>query len=72
MEQREKDIQELCKQVLSLGANWSRENPNGTHDVSCPMCDASENIGNTFPGMSDLNHKANCGWLIAKDLSSKR
>ena len=59
---REKDIQELCKQVLDtfVSEDWDR----GT--VTCPFC-GEESIGDD---MNDIRHGANCAYLIAKDLST--
>ncbi len=72
MEERENDIQSLCKQVLEIEINFY-DNPNGGYESSCPFCHA-ERIkgggGSMCYKMSELNHEQNCAYLIAKDLST--
>tara|TARA_R110000851_G_scaffold148191_1_gene288529 strand:+ start:972 stop:1205 length:234 start_codon:yes stop_codon:yes gene_type:complete len=66
MEGREKDIQALCKEVLGTIPNIQY-----THkgDYSqCPFC--SVEVRYEEYDMSELKHKPNCGYLIAKDLST--
>ena len=58
--QREKDIQELCKQVLEdcyVEPDWSGI-------TTCPFC-YNKSSGEE---MTDIDHKGNCAYLIAKDL----
>ena len=63
MEQREKDIQELCKQVLeNCYPNYNTNN--GTS--SCPFCGGT----GYKDEMSEIPHDENCAYLIAKDLST--
>lgn len=66
-ESREKDIQELCKQVLEMPTNFW-DNPNGAYESSCPFCSAIEYRDHA--DMSELKHDSNCAYLIAKDLST--
>lgn len=64
MEQREKDIQNLCKQVLEAIPNTHYT---GNSDYTlCPFCGVivhyeEEDIGK-------LKHSTDCAYLIAKDL----
>lgn len=71
-EQREKDIQELCKQILEMPSEFW-DNPNGAYESSCPFCSAIEYRGggkDYHADMSELKHDSNCSYLIAKDLST--
>jgi hypothetical protein len=65
-EQREKDIQELCKQVLDASPNIQYAH-NGDW-TQCPFC--SVNIDWEEEEMSNLKHDSDCAYLIAKDLST--
>lgn len=72
MEQREKDIQLMCKAVLEIGIIFY-DNPNGAYESNCPFCNAEElrgGGGNIWADMDELNHDLNCAYLIAKDLST--
>lgn len=63
MQGREKDIQELCKQVLNnchVDHDWN----NGI--ISCPFC-GEKSYGEEI---EDIIHDSNCAYLIAKDLST--
>lgn len=64
---REKDIQELCKQVKEMIVEVYY-NPNGADRSTCPLCDVS--VGWEEFDISILPHGPNCGYLIAKDLST--
>jgi len=64
---REKDIQELCKQVLELSAEVSYS-WGGYESSRCPLCGVKVNYEEY--DMSKLEHNSNCGYLIAKDLST--
>lgn len=68
-EQREKDIQDLCNQVLNASPN-SRYNPNGADTSTCPFC--YENVYNMDALIGEIKHSKDCAYLIAKDLSSKQ
>lgn len=74
IDQRERDILTLCDAVLSMSANgW--DNPNGAYETTCPLCYAKEYRGGSpsgkiFAEMSEIEHKLNCAYLIAKDLST--
>lgn len=63
LDQREKDIQELCRQVLEE-IYVEQDYNNGT--CHCPFC------GNAsyYDEMSKIDHEQNCAYLIAKDLST--
>lgn len=63
---REKDIQKLCKGVLEMSP-ISYCNPNGPDYSNCPLC-SKESFFNA--GMDDIKHELNCVYLIAKDLST--
>jgi hypothetical protein len=65
-EQRETDLQLLCKSVLNM-LPIQYYNPHGADDTTCPLCHER------FCGiveMSEISHSQNCGYLIAKDLST--
>lgn len=61
---REKDIQELCRQVLK--ETYPNYNDSDGF-ISCPFC-SEDSYDNE---MSDIEHEPNCAYLIAKDLSTK-
>ena len=65
MEQREKDIQELCKQVLNASLLPERGDCGYTQ---CPMCYAEGNWNDDT--MDEIKHESTCAYLIAKDLST--
>lgn len=67
MDARERDIQELCKQVLSTCCEYtSINNMSGLGEHSCPFCGTQ---GYHSDSMETLKHDVNCAYLIAKDLS---
>lgn len=73
MEQREKDILSLCEAILEMSPNgW--DNPNGGYESTCPFCYAMESrgggLGHIWASMRELDHKHDCAYLIAKDLST--
>lgn len=72
MEQRDKDILKLCESVLNICPDcW--DNPNGPYTTTCPFCYAKDyrgGGGNIWASMSELEHKHDCAYLIAKDLST--
>jgi len=67
IDNREQEIQKLCKQVLEMSAE-SYSNLNGADTTTCPMC--NEKVYTWIAGMEDIKHNAECGYLIAKDLST--
>lgn len=64
-DEREKDIQELCNNVLNMSAP-SYYNPNGADWTSCPLCCSSVEYKDA--DIKDIPHDKSCGYLIAKDL----
>ena len=72
-EQREIDVQKLCEVVLDTSPNYW-DNPNGAYETTCPFCYAEEHRGggkgSIWASMSELDHKSDCAYLIAKDLST--
>lgn len=70
--QREKDIQTLCDAVLDISTLFY-DNPNGPYESSCPFCyskDYRGGGGSIQASMSEISHKSDCAYLIAKDLST--
>ena len=67
--EREDEIRNLCKQVLSLDTIFY-DNPNGPYEYSCPFCFAEIGVGGheKRPTMETLPHDPNCAYLIAKSL----
>tara|TARA_R110000782_G_scaffold267889_1_gene363711 strand:- start:692 stop:997 length:306 start_codon:yes stop_codon:yes gene_type:complete len=71
--QRELDVQKLCEAVLDSSVDcW--DNPNGAYETTCPFCYAKDyrggSGGSIWASMSELEHKSDCAYLIAKDLST--
>jgi len=64
-EQREKDLQKLCRRVINTSP-ITFYNPNGADDATCPFCYAK--TWDVNAGMEDIKHKLDCEYLIAKDL----
>lgn len=65
MKAREKDIQELCKQVKDSAVIPECGDCGYT---MCPLC-----CGNgpwNADDLSEIEHEKNCAYLIAKDLST--
>lgn len=70
--EREKDIQELCKAVTSTAAIFF-DNPNGAYESTCPFCYTLVESGNSNDiELEYMQHKPNCAFLIARDLSTKK
>lgn len=69
--QRDEDVLNLCKAILEVSSNFY-DNPNGAYENSCPFCYATSYTGGEqmLVGMNELNHKLDCAYLIAKDLST--
>lgn len=72
LDARERDIQKLCKQVLSLKP-YKYDTVMYNASV-CKFCDAEKFWANRRdePQTEDIEHKPNCAYLIAKDLSTGR
>jgi len=65
--EREADVQKLCDAVLNTGLSF-HYNPNGADWGNCPFCWAEYHNENFE--MSDIKHKPECAYHIAKDLST--
>lgn len=66
---REKEVQELCKQVLN--ANPERYyNPNGADETTCPFCGATDYSAGCTEDIGGLKHINGCAYNIAKGLST--
>lgn len=65
--ERENDLQKLCAEIISISPN-RYYNPNGPDESSCPFCYELEYGTNADIG--DIEHKIDCAYLIAKDLST--
>ena len=64
---REKDIMELCQKVIDTSAFY--EYNSNSHDRTiCPFCHEFDfgDKGN----MNTIDHKNDCAWLLAKDLTT--
>lgn len=66
VDDRERDIQELCRQVLLASPNV--QIGRNSESSSCPFC--SVQIEYEEDEISKLRHKQYCAYLIAKDLST--
>ena len=71
-EDREKDVQLLVDAVLNISPNFY-DNPNGGYENSCPICYKMAYGSGKKSGVyiGDIQHKTDCAYLIAKDLSTK-
>lgn len=70
---RDNDVLKLSEAVLNASPScW--DNPNGAYETTCPFCDVTEHRGggkgSVWASMSELEHKSDCAYLIAKDLST--
>ena len=65
--ERERDVLELCKGVLSTFST-TYYNPNGPDDSTCPFC--HERVYHADADISEIKHSKDCTYLIAKDLST--
>lgn len=63
MTNREKEIQELCKQIVEMTPDYCYAD--NYPETQCPFC-AAENWREV--DMKDLNHEMYCAYLIAKGL----
>lgn len=66
----EEDIVKLCNQVINLNAVHDSDG-NGYDYYYCPIC-YEEIIEDRYTSMSDIKHKLDCGYLIAKDLMTNK
>lgn len=70
--ERERELQELCKQVLNTSPNcW--DNPNGAYETTCPFCYETEyrgGGGSIWAAMHEIKHQPDCAYNIAKGLST--
>lgn len=64
-EQREKDIQILCNQIVNMSVE-TYYNPGGANTSTCPLC--YSRVEYAEADIKDIKHDLNCGYLIAKDL----
>lgn len=70
IDQREKDIQALCTAILDVTPGYY-DNPNGANETTCPFCgEGVYESGYDHTPMSGIEHKPDCAYLIAKDLST--
>lgn len=69
IDSREKEIQELCKQVLETSPN-RYYNPNGADETTCPFCFAVDYSNNCTASIGELKHKTDCAYNIAKGLTT--
>lgn len=62
--QREKDIQTVCSAILSIGIDSTGDyGPGGQCPFCCAPCRWNDDI-------SEVSHKLDCAYLVAKDLST--
>jgi hypothetical protein len=66
LDDREKEIQKLCKDVLENAAVWEPY-PNSYDRYRCVFCNAE--IRDTYNPIT-LQHEVGCAFLIAKSLST--
>ena len=67
--EREKELQELCTQVLNASPE-RYYNPNGADETTCPFCYAKDYSNGCTADIEDIKHTANCAYNIAKGLST--
>lgn len=66
IKEREEETIKLCKQIMDIHPN-SVDNPNGADYSFCPICH-KETKGIYASTMNEIEHKLDCGYLIAKNL----
>lgn len=67
MDAREREIQKLCVQVTNMRPEvWY--NSGGADESTCPLCRATVKYSDAE--IEEIPHKLDCGYLIAKDLST--
>lgn len=67
--EREKELQELCIQVLNVTPN-TYFNSNGADETTCPFCNAKDYSTGCTAYIEDIKHTTNCAYNIAKALST--
>jgi hypothetical protein len=67
--QREKELQELCLEVLNASPE-RYYNPNGADETTCPFCHAKDYSTGCTADISDIKHETNCAYNIALGLST--
>jgi hypothetical protein len=73
MKTREDNIKELCECVLGTIISEYQNSYNYCIEYSCPLCGASDTpYDNKVWTMDTIQHKSNCGYLIAKDLMTNK
>jgi hypothetical protein len=65
-EEREKDLQKLCKAILDDNYSRYHENDRDGEYWECPFCGNES----SKPTLEEMPHNPNCAYLIAKDLST--
>ncbi len=69
-DQREAELQKLCTLVRNTDAEWVN-NMNGPDYYECPFCKSSKlKVKTAKYNLADYEHKIDCAYLIAKDLST--
>jgi hypothetical protein len=73
MRNREDNIKELCECVLGTIISVDQNQYNYRKYYSCPLCGAFvSSYDNKVWTMDTIQHKSNCGYLIAKDLMTNK
>lgn len=67
--EREKELQELCKQVLNANPD-KYYNPNGADETTCPFCYEKNYSAGCNVDIQDIEHTTDCAYNIAKGLST--
>lgn len=67
MTDRDKDVLELCKKVIEVGAIY-KYNFNSYDTTTCPFCTGFEY--HDRGDMATIKHDNGCAWVLAKDLST--
>jgi hypothetical protein len=67
--EREHELQQLCKQVLSANPN-TYYNLNGADETTCPFCYKKNYTTGCNIDIEDITHETNCAYNIAKGLST--
>jgi len=67
--EREKELQELCIQVLNASPE-RYYNPNGADETTCPFCNAKDYSNDCTADIEDIKHETNCAYNIARGLST--
>ena len=67
--EREKELQELCMSVLNVSLH-TYFNPNGADETTCPFCYEKDYSNGCMANISEIKHKPDCAYNIAKGLST--